>query len=275
MPPRLPRTLHSLPLVRVGSLELRYDLSPTDWIVDCIHHFAVDVGSIIPEGYEAYARLFHPAIRIEHGEGVAVRWNEIAAARGRATHPEMQWANISGVWEHSGEHAPGLWDLEPDVGSLPRQYADRLKEVLVRYTTTPNHVWFAGWDGFGGLKVRPGGRGAVSFGPARKQRAVRRPSSAPTFQLPNRSYYLLSGPIEGIGESMCEDPIWQSANLWWPEDRAWCVATEIDFAWTYVAGDSALVDSLTGDPDLEALPVQIGHAITYEADRINPLPARP
>jgi hypothetical protein len=89
--------------VRVGSLELSYDLSPADWIVDCIHNFAVDVSSIIPESFEANARLFHPVIRIEHGEQVAVRWTEIAATRGRTTHPEMQWANISGVWEHLGE----------------------------------------------------------------------------------------------------------------------------------------------------------------------------
>jgi hypothetical protein len=262
--------------VRIGSLELSYDLSPVDWIVDCIHDFAVDVGSIIPEGFEAYARLFHPAIRIEHGEQVAVRWTEIAATRGRTTHPEMQWANISGVWEHSGESSPGLWDLEPDVGSLPRQYADHLTGVLARYTSTPDHVWFAVWDGFGGLKVRPGARGVISFGTERKKRRVApQPAPAPKFELPNRSYFLMSGPIEGIGESMCEDPFWQSANLWWPEDRARCVATEIDFAWTYIAGDRGLVESLTCDPALEALSAQIDQAVTFEADLINPPPARP
>lgn len=266
--------MHSLVLVRVGSLELREDVSPADWIVDRIHDFAVDVGSIIPEGFEAYTRLFHPAIRIEHGEQVPVRWTEIAAAGGRTAHPEMQWANISGVWEHSGANTPGLWDLEPEVGSLPRLYAHRLKEVLTQYTSTPDQVWFAVWDGFGGLKVRPGGTAVLSFGPERIQAAVHRPPPAPTFQLPNRAYYLLSGPIGAIGESMCEEPVWQSANLWWPEDRAWCIATEIDFAWTYLAGDSALVETLTSDPGLEALPAQIGHAVTYAADRINPPPAR-
>ena len=46
---------------------------------------------------------------------------------------------------------------------------------------------------------------------------------------------------------MCEGPLWQSANLWWPEDRAWCVTTDIDFAWTYVGGDRSLIEELIGD----------------------------
>jgi hypothetical protein len=202
------------------------------------HRLAVDVGSVIPEGFGAYARLFHPAIRIEEGEEVAVRWSEIAAANGRTVHPEMQWPHISGVWEHSGENSPGLWDLEPDVGSLPRRYTDRLRDLLAQYTSTSDQVWFCVWDGFGALKIRPGGGFILTSGRLRRiRRRDRRPPPAPTLQLPDRAYYLFSGPIRGIGESMCEH--WQSTNLLWPEDRAWCVATEIDFAWTYIGGGEA------------------------------------
>jgi hypothetical protein len=57
-----------------------------------------------------------------------------------------------------------------------------------------------------------------------------------------------------------------------PEDRAWCVATEIDFAWTYIGGGTDLIQGLINDPALEAMPTQIHHGITYEADRINPPP---
>jgi hypothetical protein len=71
---------------------------------------------------------------------------------------------------------------------------------------------------------------------------------------------------------MCEEPHWQSANLIWPEDRAWFVATEIDFAWTYIGGGADLIQALINDPALEALPTQIHNGITYEADRINPPP---
>jgi hypothetical protein len=261
----------SLGVVRVGSLELQNDLSPAGWIIDRIHDFAVDVGSVIPDGFEAYARLFHPAIRIEDGEEVAVRWSEIAAANGRRVHPEMQWPHVSRVWEGSGENSPGLWDLEPDVGSLPRRYTDRLRDLLARYTSTPDQVWFCVWNGFGDLKIHPEGSAILTTGRlTRKRRRARRPPPAPTLQLPNRAYYLFSGPIRGIGESMRAG--WQSANLLWPEDRAWCVATEIDFAWTYIGGGDALIQGLIKDPALEAMTAQIQNGITYEADRINPPP---
>ncbi len=95
---------------------------------------------------------------------------------------------------------------------------------------------------------------------------------APTVQLPGRAYYLLYGSIDGVRESMEIPPIWQSANLWWPEDRAWCVATEIDFAWTYAGGTEACVQALIERPELEALPARIDHGISYEADDINPPP---
>ena len=48
-------------VVRVGMLELQNDLVPAGWAVDRIHDFGVDVGSVIPEGFGAYVRLFHPA----------------------------------------------------------------------------------------------------------------------------------------------------------------------------------------------------------------------
>jgi hypothetical protein len=215
--------------------------------------------------------IFHPAIRIEDGEEVAVRWSEIAAANGRTVHPEMQWPHVSRVWEGSGENSPGLWDLEPDVGSLPRRYTDRLRDLLARYASTPDQVWFCVWNGFGDLKIHPEGSAILTTGRlTRKRRRARRPPPAPTLQLPNRAYYLFSGPIRGIGESMRAG--WQSANLLWPEDRAWCVATEIDFAWTHIGGGEALIQGLIKDPALEAMAAQIQNGITYEADRINPPP---
>ena len=50
-----------------------------------------------------------------------------------------------------------------------------------------------------------------------------------------------------------------SPNLWWPDDRAWCVATEIDLAWTYVGGSAALIDDVLASAALEAQPVSPDH----------------
>lgn len=262
--------------MRIGSLELRDDLSPADWIIDRIHDLAVDVGSVIPEGFDGYARLFHPAIRIDEDEETVVRWSEVAEANGRAVHPQMQWHLISGVGYRSGQNSPGLWDLAPEVGSLPRQHMEPLVDLLSRHTSTPDRVWFGVWDGFGGLKIRPGGTAVPEWGqPKPKPRLVRRLPLAPTFQLPKRAYYLLSGPLTGLHESMCEGQRWQSANLCWPEDRSWCIATEIDLEWTYVGGDMVMIQTLLDEPGLEAVPVQITDGIGSESVQPRPPPLAP
>jgi hypothetical protein len=36
-------------------------------------------------------------------------------------------------------------------------------------------------------------------------------------------------------------------NLWWPDDRAWVVASEIDLAWSYLGGSADLVDAVVAD----------------------------
>ena len=46
----------------------------------------------------------------------------------------------------------------------------------------------------------------------------------------------------------------QVANLWWPQDRAWFVAIEIDLAWTYVGGPAGLIGQLLAETRIEALP---------------------
>lgn len=169
--------------MRIGSLELREDLSPADWIIDRIHDFGVDVGSVIPEVFDAYGRIFHPGIWIEDDEETVVRWSEVAETNGRPVHPQMHWGHrVSGVGNQSGEDSSGLWDIASDVGSLPLQYMDALVDVLSRHITTPDRVWFGVWDGFGGFRIRPGGTAVLEWGrPKARPRPVRRPSPAPTF----------------------------------------------------------------------------------------------
>ena len=259
--------------MRVGSLELHEDLGPSDWIALRIHDFAVDVGSVIPEGFDAYVRLLHPALREEDGGRVPVSWSEIAAANGRTVHAEMRWPDISGVWKDSEQQVPGLWDQEPDVGTLPRTYAAILSDLLAAHTSTPDQVWYCVWAGWGGLKFHPVGRAMfTSRRPLRLRRRVQPPAPAPCVQLPSREYYLLSGPISGVNESLEEPPSSQSANLWWPDDRAWCVAIEIDFASTYVGGSKGLIRELVQHPDLEGIQTKINHAITGRADTVDPPP---
>ena len=104
----------------------------------------------------------------------------------------------------------------------------------------------------------------------------RRPSGPePTLRLPNREYHLLSGPITAVTESMVAPSGWQSANLWWPDDRAWFVATEIDFSSTYIGGDRQCIEAVLASADLEAMVIEPDHGITDDSDHLNPPPALP
>ncbi len=134
---------------------------------------------------------------------------------------------------------------------------------------------------------------------------------APAFEIPARKFHLFMGPLEAVEETFCtndirqavsvgfmvliesegskgfgqqelEDPpsvegppFYQSANLWWPEDRAWCVATEIDFNTTYIAGTQGLVDALLACEELEVHQVEPTDGVAYDGDALNPTPDDP
>lgn len=261
-------------------LQLCDDVSPARWIVDRIHPFAQDAGSIVPEGFDGYVRIFHPASRREGNGTVPVRWSEVAEANGRIAHPEMQWPSIAMREPYSNWRHTGLWDQVPSEGSLPTEVIPELVEVLRRHTSTPDRVWFAVWNGYSGLVFDDSGIGTTDLSAwpesriesGRRRRAVgarRQPPSSPSFDLPGRAYWLLSGPIEAATESLGRGRWEQSANLWWPEDRAWCVATEIDFSWTYIGGAESLIDALLASPSLEVMRAEISHGITWNSDHLN------
>lgn len=87
---------------------------------------------------------------------------------------------------------------------------------------------------------------------------------------PGRDYLLFSGPLLAAAEIVDPAGIWaQSPNLFWPADRSWCVATEIDFDSTIVAGSSVLVAAVLAEPTLEAWPVDPGESLTHDGDTLN------
>jgi hypothetical protein len=263
----------------LGDISLAESVEPARWVVDGIHGFAENVGSVIPSGFEAYARIFHPAYRGASQREIPVRWSEIAAANGRVMHAEAQFGAITGV-DPEKDCQPGLWDDEPVEGELPEELRAPLIEVLGAHTETPSRCWFCIWEGWGGLHISS----------AYRQRV----------RLPHRDYILVTGPITAIlgsfrklygpgpsmsfatavrGDGPVPEPDWDrfplpdnGASIWWPDDRRWCVATEIDFMWTYVAGTTSCLDAILARPEFEALPTPLSAGVTFDSDPINPLP---
>lgn len=222
------------------------------WVINGLQGFAESVVSIVPAGFPAYARVYHPAWRTFDQARTPVRWSEVATASRRVAHRQMQWPGISGSYQ-----APPAWAdtsfQNPDEGSLPPEVARPLWQVLAAYTTTAARCWFAVWEGFGCLAADV--------------------LSGPSFTIPNRRLFLFQAPIEASEVSFCEPPFYhQSANLWWPDDRAWCVATEIDFMSTYVAGPAEAIAALAARADLEVDRVEPADGVTWASDTLNPAP---
>lgn len=258
--------------VTIGQLRLATDVEPAAWVVGGVRDFEYDVGSLVPVGFEAYARVFHPAYRfvatehdagpgacrVETGRGPMwereVRWSEVAAANGRVAHAVMEWVSITGDWRYyNNDTQPGLWDQMPTEGSFPRRQIERLISVLRKHTATADRCWFAVWDGYGNLPFEP--------------RGIRK------VQMPQRPMLLFAGPLCAAATSLADDPWEQSPSLWWPDDRAWCVATDVDLMTTYIGASRRCIDDLIASPNMEALEVTIDQDITYDADKVNPEPA--
>jgi hypothetical protein len=234
----------------VTRLKAAVDVRPADWVVAGLRGFAESVLSLVPAGFSVYVRVFHPGYRQAGTKGIPVPWAEIAAANGRNAHPGMQLGALTGSYESLFPQQPGLFDHPPQVGALPPKLIPTLASALARHTTTPERCWFAVWNGFGATR-----------------RDVRR---APTFLAPHREYHLLRGPTESAAESVTEPPFEQSPNLWWPDDRAWCIATEIDLNSTYIGCDDACSEAILALSEVEALPIDPATGIDYRSDLRNP-----
>lgn len=206
------------------------------WLVDRLHGFAENVGSIVPEGFESYVRVMHRV--------------------------------AEGATDRCG-------------GGLLAEDATALADLLSAWTSTPDSCWFCLWDGYGHLTGswatlhwwgdRPGIRARLrrwaamrrlQVHEARERRAIARwLEGCGRVQAPERTYLLFRGPVSAataIGGAV--DPRVSSGapnrsptgpldgpNLWWPDDRAWVVASEIDLEWTYIGGPAGLIDVLLTD----------------------------
>lgn len=234
------------------------------WIAEGLGPFAERVTSVVPAGFDAYARILHPAQEPGFGERL-VRWRHVAAWSGVALRPDAQFHTVA-LPPTRPDRPPPWRGQGPHQGRLYLPDAEVLAEALRGFTTTPEQCFFGLWAGYGfaGPPVREGSS-LVALLPDSIPDAVR---AEPLFELPGREYLLYEGPVEavtataGVGDG-------QTANLAWPADHAWCLASEIDLAWTYVGGSESLVEHLLADERIEAFLTGADDPLT----RIEPLVA--
>jgi hypothetical protein len=201
------------------------DPDATNWLTASLTTFADSVASFLPGSFPAYARVYHPFD--SNGDPVlaAWSWRELAARVGRDLSDPATAADFG---------YQGMRDAQARVGSASPAIISALVEHLRPVTTTPAQCYFALWEGFAGSVVPP--------------------LTSPQLELPHRVYNVFVGPIEGALSSFSTTSwSYRSPSLWWPADHAWCVATEVDFRWTYVGGPRTCIDTILADPRLDSV----------------------
>ena len=252
------------------------DVGRGDWIGPRLGDQSTILG-VVPDGYDAYARIFHP-IEVQwikwrdrypySSSEETLTWAAAASRLGTTAHPLMQWGSLVRDRPPLRLDEDGWQWTEPQVGGLPVEQLAAASALLIRHTSTPKRCVAALWDGFGWM--RPGGASiAISSSeelePAEVDRLTaeagrQSPSplaprvlAGPRLELPARAYFLFETDLTELG-----DPRWirherwgDSPNLLWPDDHAWCVASEIDLDSTLVGGSRALIDDLLATDGLE------------------------
>jgi len=214
------------------------DLAPAAWIEPRLRARSFDVGMSAPRGFEAYARILFPFAGEDiETEGMLtnqehVTWTETARRNGRVAHALMEQETIL---------APGQEAI--CLNELADEQFDLLLPILARHTSSA-HGWFLLWDGFGDLDQD-------SFG------------SQPRLTHPMRDFYLLSGAHASY-RNLPHDP-----SYWWPDDRSWCLCTDTDFYWAYIAGSAERVSEVLSVPELDAYETNPGNPARSGMDVIN------
>jgi hypothetical protein len=271
-----------VPLQIPSGMTLETDVAPTVWVDESLMPIRASgegalVGEIIPTGFEAYARILHPARRRTGDRFEPVTWAELARERGKTMHPEVQ---LKALLEDEFREPPP-WGELPEEASIPEPLRRPLVDVLRRFSATPDRCWCCIWDGYGSwfagvaltrvdddspAAMRQRRREAKRR--AERERAILEAIPKASIMGGMRECLVFTGSIDAIPRleigGMSHTPNW-----WWPDDRAWIVVSELDAPSTYVGGSAELVRAIFDEPKLEAVPSDPTHRFDWDGDRIN------
>jgi len=211
-------------------------VSPADWIKDACGGVQWTVGALIPNQYPLFLRVHAPDPSVED-------------------------------WWPAYRH---LFEITASIGE--------------RHTSSPDRAWFAVWEGHGfanstthiawqepsddtNRHAREQEQSRLHDEDVRRNAAIRASLlQVPSFDLPNRTYHLLAGPVSAA--TQLDDPrgpsTWRLPDLFWPDDRRWFVATDVDFWSFYIGGDRDFVTELARDVLTPSGIVALGHQLETE-----------
>lgn len=156
------------------------DPSPGEWLRERLDAGHATMHGVVPRGFPAYARVFHPAsVRSLPGRAVPTQdeyermpdaeaqslldqyrdepatWSDSATAFGTTLHAEAQWQRIVRTPPETDWRtriAPdGREFSAPEEGAMDPAQLAAVARHLVAHTSTPDAGFAAIWEGWGGL----------------------------------------------------------------------------------------------------------------------------
>ena len=220
------------------------------------------VGALVPDGFEGYARVLHPAL---NEASQLVKWSTVAEWSGRVYHPLMSFEGIGTPTVGRGAGSPP-WSDDPGHGRMDEDVAAELSALLAQFTGTPEECYFGVWEGYG--QYSGGSAILTSDGRSRRLSTPGDIRRAQRVKGVGRNYLLYAGRLEQIAGFYHKFPP-RPPNIWWPADHAWLVATDIDLDSTYVGGTLECIDAILASKALEAVPAHRAASVAITADDIN------
>jgi hypothetical protein len=220
------------------------------------------LSTFMPAGFDGYIRILHP-LADRGGEGPSFRWARFAGHDALPIAPAAQLRDIVGR-----DRVDQRWldEYAPLKGSMSPRTCASLITLLRGFTATPELCWMAVWDGWGSWwpkvslelprDATPNERSHARTEGFRRAWDQHHKIEAETADIEfverpwGRRYFLFKAPID-------EAPTFhtQTPQLWWPEDHAWLVSTEIDGFSSYVGSSRDCIDAILRADALEAIEV--------------------
>jgi hypothetical protein len=188
---------------------------PAGWISGSLRGRPGTVGSLVPDLFETTLRLRAPD-PTPHGWWELYRnlFDVVASVGADTSTPTEAWFAI---WEGHG-FVPSTTQLgwrKPPADDAEHQWREERREQQRQYDRER----------------------AETIGPAL--------AAVPRFELPGRVYYLVTGALSAVSNLRYPgDDDWRNPDLFWPNDRSWFAATDVDFWSLYVGGPESFTSEL-------------------------------
>ena len=249
------------------------------------------VSTLVPDIFESYVAIYHPASLCRCSEESLAgfqsgnpssqswedfRWDQLSTTRFTVVYgsdsidvdgvafmcPTQYRRDLNGSGWVVDRLEMGFSDITPLIqsgdtwiggpteGELPDSVSKRLIPLLRQNYTDSDQFWFAFWEGFGFFS-----------------KSDRR---GPAVSIPGRRWLLFQANGDSLGATI-ENGGYQTANMIWPIDESWCMATEIDAEVTYIGGPISLIESINSSPDLETTIVSCDDKIFWFGDFLQPV----